>query len=126
MLFWLLAGLALYLVYVYTPMMLFLPQEGILARMGGRDAMPEASVMVGRARRALANIQENMLFFLTLGVLAFVVEGADMPLAIKGAMIFVVARAAYLPAYMISIPGLRSLLYMVGLAGNVMMAAALL
>lgn len=126
MLFWILAGLGLYLIYIYVPAALFLPSEGLLKHLGGRDDMPKPSVLVGRARRATNNMQENLPFFLGLGVLAFVVEGADMAQATMGAMIFVLARAAYLPAYLISIGPLRTLCYLGGLVGNVLMAAALL
>lgn len=126
MLFWMLAGLAVYLVNVFLPAALYLPKEGLMNHLGSRDNMPEADAMVGRARRALANMQENLPIFITLGLLAFVVEGADMAQAILGAQVFVIARIAYIAMYMISIVGLRSAAWTVGLIGNIIMAMALI
>ena len=126
MLFWILAGLAVYLFTIYLPATLYLPAEGLLAHAGGRDELPPASKMAERARKALVNTQENMPIFLTLAVLAMVVEGADMGQAILGAQLFVLARAAYPILYLISIPGLRSVAYGIGLFGCVLMALAVI
>ena len=125
MLIWIFAGLAVYLANVYLPSMLYLPTEGMAKHMGSRDDQPEAGVNVGRARRALANMQENMPIFLTLAVLALVIEGTDMAQAILGAQLFVFGRIAYTLLYLISIPWTRSAAYMVGLVGCFMMALAL-
>ncbi len=123
---WLLLGLLLHLVHVYVPAAMFLPTEGLSRHMGGRDALPEAGVLVGRARRAQANWQENLPLFLTLGILAMIVPGADMAQAVLGAQIFVLARLAYLLLYLISIPFTRSVAYGAGLVGNALMVLALL
>ncbi len=126
MLFWMLAGLAVYLVNVFLPAAMFLPKEGFATHMGSRDTLPEPDALVGRARRSLLNMQENMPFFIALGLLAFVVEGVDMAQAILGAQMFVIGRAAYMVMYLVSIPGLRSAAYGVGLVGNIIMALALI
>jgi len=125
MLFWILAGLAVFLVNIYLPAAIFLPAEGIAAHVGSRDNPPKSSAIVSRARRSLANMQENMPFFLTLGVLALVVDGTDMALAILGAKIFVFARIAFIALYLVAIPWTRSVAYLAGFAGCVMMAIAL-
>lgn len=126
MLIWILFALTLHLVHIYLPAALFLPAEGLLNHGGSRDELPLPSRAVGRARRALANYQENLPIFLALAFLAYLVEGADMNGAIMGAKIFVLARAAYLPLYMISIPFTRSIAYTIGLVGNVLMLMAVL
>ena len=126
MLFWLLAGLGVYLLNVYLTAFLFVPATGILSLAGSRDALPPPNAMVGRARRGLTNLQENMPFFITLGLLAMIVDGADMQRATLGAQIFVIARLAYIPLYLISIPFTRSAAYLAGLVGNVLMLVALL
>lgn len=81
---------------------------------------------MARARRAQANMLENMPIFLTLGILALVVDGTDMAQAILGAQIFVFSRIAYTIIYLISIPWTRSAAYAVGLFGCLMMAHALI
>lgn len=125
MLFWMLAGLIVYLVNVYLPAVLFLPAEGLGRHLGSRDNLPEPNVLVGRARRALSNMQENFPIFVALGLLAFVVEGTDMAQAILGAQIFVIGRAAYIAMYLISVPGLRSAAFTIGLIGNIIQVMAL-
>ena len=126
MLIWILFALALHLVHIYLPAALFLPAEGLLTHGGSRDELPKPSRAVGRARRALANYQENLPIFLALAFLAYLVEGTDMNGAIIGAEIFILARVAYLPLYMISIPFTRSIAYSIGLVGNVLMLIAVL
>ncbi|EAQ13088.1 putative MAPEG superfamily protein [Maritimibacter alkaliphilus HTCC2654] len=121
MLFWIFAALILHAVYVFTPTMLFFPTEGVSRHMGGRDDLPEPSPVTGRARRALANWQESLPVFIVLALLAVVLE-ADATL---GAAIFVLARVAYLPLYMVAIPGLRTLAWVVAVVGLLMMAFAL-
>lgn len=126
MLFWILAGLAVLLVSIYVPAMLFLPTEGLMRHLGARDSLPDAGALTIRARRAHANLLENMPFFLTLGVLALVVEDVAMGQAILGAKLFVLGRIAYLVAYLSGIPMVRSVMYTIGLIGCVMMALALI
>ncbi|MEL6296577.1 MAG: MAPEG family protein, partial [Pseudomonadota bacterium] len=64
--------------------------------------------------------------FLALGILAMVVEGADQSLALLGAQLFVVARIAYIPLYMLAVPVVRSGAWIAGFVGMIMMAYALL
>jgi len=126
MLLWIIVGLAMYLAMIYLPALLFIRTEGVTTHAGSRDDLPDGGKYVGRARRALANTQENMPIFLTLGVLALVVDGADMARAIFGAQLFVFGRIAYTSLYLISIPWTRSAAYGVGLVGCVLMALALI
>ncbi len=123
---WLLAGLGLYLFQIYLPTTLFLPAEGVMNHLGGRDALPEPSKWVGRSRRALANMQENLPIFATLGLLCMVVPGADSELAVQGAAVFVIARILYVPAYLLALTGVRSAFYLVALGGLGAMLVALL
>lgn len=123
---WILIALGVYLMSVYVPAALYLPREGLMRHLGARDDLPEAGALTARARRAHANLMENMPLFLTPAILTLVVPNPDMALAILGAKIFVFARLAYIPAYLWGIPGIRSLCYVVGLAGCGIIALALL
>ncbi|MAM60075.1 MAPEG family protein [Maritimibacter sp. UBA3975] len=120
MLTWILAAIVLHVVYVLTPTMLYFPTEGISTHMAGRDDLPKPGPLAGRARRALANWQESLPVFIVLALLAVFLE-AD---ATTGAMIFVLARVAYLPLYLTGIPGVRTLAWTVAVIGLVMMALA--
>lgn len=126
MLFWILAGLLVYLANIYLPAVMYMPTEGVMTHMGSRDDLPAENAMVGRARRSVVNLKENMPFFLTLGVLALVVDSVNMDQAILGAKLFVFGRIAYIAFYLISIPFTRSAAYTVGLIGCVMMGLALI
>ena len=57
--------------------------------------------------------------------LALHLPGAEGAAAARGAMIFAVARAVYLPLYLAAVPWLRSLSWTVGFVGLAMMALAL-
>jgi uncharacterized MAPEG superfamily protein len=120
MLTWILIAIILHAVYVFTPTMLYFPTEGVARHMGGRDDLPEPGRFAARAKRALANWQESLPVFIALALLAVVLE-AD---ATTGAMIFVLARVAYLPLYLTAIPGLRTLSWVVAVIGLIMMALA--
>ncbi|QFT31563.1 MAPEG family protein [Labrenzia sp. THAF82] len=123
---WILAVLLLYLAQIYFSALFLLPYVTISQIVGGRDEMPERGKIAGRADRALSNLKENLPFFLTLGVLALIVPGADVDQATFGASLFFLARLAYLPLYISGIPFLRSLAYIAGLGGNVIMGLAVI
>lgn len=125
MLIWILLGIVVYLANVFLPTILFLPAEGLIKHIGSRDNMPEPSVLVSRARRALANFQENLPIFLALGLMVLIVNPENMAQAILGAQIFVVSRIAYIILYMISIPMTRTMAYGAGFVGMVLMALSM-
>jgi uncharacterized MAPEG superfamily protein len=118
----LLAAVALHYVYVFTPTLLFMPAEGVDTHFRSRDDLPEASAVVGRGRRALANWQESFPPFVALA-LAAMVTGAD---ASNGAMLFLAGRVLYLPLYLAGVPYLRSAVWTASVGGLAWMGAALL
>ncbi|WP_298498370.1 MAPEG family protein [uncultured Maritimibacter sp.] len=120
MVFWILAAIVLHVVHVFLPAGLYLPREGVANHLGGRDELPEPSLLTGRARRALANWQESFPVFILLSLCALVLDAGEG--ATIGAMIFVIGRVAYLPLYLTGIPGLRSAAWVVAVAGLVLMA----
>lgn len=123
---WILAVLVLYFCQIYLNASLYLPAEGLLRHAGGRDVMPEKGKYTARADRALVNMKENLPFFLVPAVLVYVVPDANIALAVLGAQFFFWGRLAYIPFYISGIPGPRSIAYSVALAGNIMMAWALI
>lgn len=126
MTFWLLASLALLLVQIYLAAAFYIPSEDIKNLVGGRDNLAKPGLYAGRAARALANLKENLPFFLTLGILAMIIESADMARAILGAQIFVLARIVYVPLYVFAVSWVRSLAYCVSMFGLILMLMAIL
>ncbi len=98
--------------------------KGIWIAMGNRDNSPEMPALGARFDRALINLQEALFVFLPLAILAKF-QG-EPPLALNGAMVFVIARVAYVPAYISGVPGLRSLVWMIGHAGIGMVLVAVI
>lgn len=125
MLFWILCAITLYYLGLFLPPVLLIPRIGIVAYVGSRDAEPDPNVLHARAKRADRNLSENLPVFLALGVLSMIVGEADTAQALLGAQIFVLARVAYLPVYLMAVPWLRSGLWTVGWLGIVVMALAL-
>ena len=94
------------------------------AIVGNRDNPPEMSVIAGRLDRAKNNMLEALPVFLALALLALL-KGRDGSRVVDGALIFLAARAAYVPAYVSGVPMLRSLFWLAANAGLVMMALPL-
>lgn len=88
--------------------------------MGARDDAAEMSMVGGRLKRASENLKESLPIFLTLALLAEM-KGVSGGLAEMGALIFVVARFVYIPAYVINIGPIRSIVWTVAIVGLVLM-----
>ena len=92
--------------------------------LGPRDDPPTQSRIGGRAERALANMHEALPVFLALALLNLILgTGA---LATTGATVFFVARLLYVPAYLVGIPGIRTLIWIASVVGLVMMLIPIL
>ncbi|MEM9230954.1 MAG: MAPEG family protein [Pseudomonadota bacterium] len=115
MTFWILAASALYFVQTLLPVTF--RYRGNPASFTARDTMPEATVLVARAERALVNVGEAMILFLPLALLTLNDDGA-----VWGAMIFVLARVAHVILYLTGVPYLRTVAWLISLVGLVMMA----
>lgn len=92
---------------------------------GNRDNQPDPSVVAGRLDRAKNNMMEVLPIFLPLAMLA-VIKGGNTSEETHAALIFLISRLVYVPAYVSGIPMLRSLVWLVGIASLVMMALPLI
>lgn len=118
MIFSILTALTLYFIQTLLPVAI--RYRGSPEAMKSRDVMPEATVVCGRAERALANATEALILFLPLALLTLDAEGAAL-----GAMVFVFARVVYVPLYLMAVPFLRTLAWLVSLGGLLVMAMSL-
>ena len=100
------------------PMMLISNMPYLLS---SRDEPIDESVLLGRAKRAGANLQESLPAFLVLAVLGYVNQ-VDMVLV---ASIWLALRAAYVPLYVFNVTHIRSLVWMVSLGCLICMAVML-
>ena len=122
-------ALLLYFVYITVHAVLKLQSSKadgnlLTVGLGPRDTVLEKSVSSQRCGRAQRNMEEALFFFLPLALLLIITGKAD-GMALTGALVFVIARAAYLPAYFFGVFGLRTIVWAAGLAGIVMMALRL-
>jgi uncharacterized MAPEG superfamily protein len=92
---------------------------------GNRERIPELPGWPGRAKRAHRNMIENMVLFAPLIVLADI-AGRDNAMTQLGAQLFFWARLAYAVIYLIGIPYLRTLAWIVSAAGLVLIFLQLL
>jgi len=120
------AAAVLGLVHILWAVNVKTAQYGTEWNMGARDAeMPPLKPLAGRLARAQANFFETFPLFaaVLLGALAADRLGWKTEL---GAHLYLWARLIYLPLYAAGIPKVRTLLWLVSLAGLVLVLWALL
>jgi uncharacterized MAPEG superfamily protein len=112
----------LFVAHVVTQAFLARAEFGEKYLLGPRDENRAVKgVVAARSERALANFVENYGPFVALD-LGLIATGQTGGL---GALIWVIARIAYLPIYLLGIPVLRTLCWLVSLIGLFMMLARL-
>ena len=101
-------------------------QYGYAWNAGPRDdVMPPLNPMAGRFGRALANFIETFPFFAAAVLMAHVANRHSV-LTFWGVQLYFWGRVAYVPAYAVGIPWVRSLIWTVSLIGIVLVLAALI
>ena len=125
MLLLILLVLVLLLVQAFLPGKFLADQIGSKGQMGPRDNLPEPSIELSRARRALANLQETLPIFLTLAILCIVYD-AQTWLSLAGATLYLLARISHLICYLRALSPWRSYSFGVSLIGLILMAVPLL
>jgi len=92
---------------------------------GPRDGSPPPpGKLAGRLKRAQDNLLETLPLFIA-AVLMAVVADKTGPLTVWGAHLYLASRILFVPLYAFGVPYARSLVWMGGLAGLVMIIAAL-
>lgn len=100
------------------------PQRGLKWNAGPRDEPVVLTGVAGRLERAFANFRETFPFFAALVVIDYL-GGRLGELTSLGALIYVAARAAYIPLYAFGVPYVRSLTWVASMVGILMLLAAL-
>ena len=96
---------------------------GPMGAMGNRSDLPPEEGWALRARRGLSNFMENAVLFFALSVASLALTQHTHPEAVGlGALIFAIGRAFYLPVYLIGIPFLRSITWLMSMVGLGLMA----
>ena len=121
MLLW---SILLYFVLIIVPATLAIVENGLMAQGGARDNLPEPSVLLARLKRLASNMQENMVLFAALVLLAHA-AGVHSDYTVLGAQLFFWARVAHAVIYIAGWPMVRPLAWFVGVIGMGMIAVAM-
>jgi len=109
--------LVLALVQIALTAILRTAETGPVYNAGPRDEPgPPVGRLTGRMGRAQRNLFETLPLFAAAVLIAHAAD-RENELTWWGAMLYFWARVAYLPLYALGIPYVRSLIWLVGLAG---------
>ena len=104
----------LFLVVILAQAGLAIGQNGLVAQAGSRDSLPDPSVVRQRLQRLTANLQENLVMFAIVVLVANAMGIANESTAMA-ATIFFYARVAHAIVYAFGWPMIRPLFYFVSL-----------
>ena len=101
-------------------------ETGIQYNASARDGeAPPPRPVTARLQRAQANLFETLPLFIGAVLIAHV-SGSEGDLTLWGCWMYLIARIVYIPLYAAGIPYVRSLVWLVSLAGLIMVLAAVL
>ena len=100
-------------------------QRGLAWNTGPRDSSPPLTGVAGRSERAYRNFLETFPFF-AAAVLAVPVAGRADENSALGVQLYFWARVAYVPLYLGAIRYVRSLAWVVSMAGLALVLSPLL
>ena len=116
--------LVLALIYIGLPSQLRTTETGTAYNAGARDdAGPPVGKITARLQRAQKNLYETLPLFIGAVLIAHL-GGREGWLTGWGVALYFWARVVYLPLYAFGVPYLRSLAWLVSLAGLVMVLVA--
>ena len=111
----------LYLLHILVAAVGADANNGISWAVGNHDTQPELPEWVNRARRAQANMAENLLPFACLILVAHASGNLGYWSAL-GAQLFLVSRIAFWLFYLAGIKIIRTIVYLFGVVGMGMVA----
>lgn len=116
---------ALVLIYVSADSFLLKGSVGNAWTVGSRDTPAEAGLVAGRAHRALWNLLETAPAFLAVALVA-ALTGRGGVWVTWGVSLYLLARVAYLPAYLSGLPWVRTVFWQIATLGIVLMLVGVL
>ena len=99
-------------------------QHGLSYGISPRDEKKEVTGIGGRVQRAFANYMQTFPFF-AAAVLVAQFAGRHSWLTVWGSQLYFWARLVFVPLYAAGIPVVRTLAFLLGVAGIVMILIAL-
>ena len=99
-------------------------QVGLPRLAGNREDLPELTGWAGRARRAHLNMLESLAIFAIVVLVAHVTGRANATTAL-GASLFFWGRLAFALIYVAGVPWLRTAVWLVSIAGIVLVFSQL-
>ena len=121
----LVATAALALISFLPYFVAYIQHWGITGIVGNRENLPALPSWANRALAAHGNLTENLVHFAALVLVAHV-TGAANDITAMGATIFFWARVIYLIVYTAGVPWIRTIAFMAGWVGEVMILTQLL
>lgn len=115
----------LFLVVILAQAGLAIAQNGLMAQAGSRDQLPEPTLVRLRLQRLTNNLQENLILF-AIVVLVAHAAGVSNDTTALGAALFFYARVGHAIIYAAGWPMIRPLFYFASLAGVIMIALQIL
>ena len=116
--------LVLTLIYIGLPSQLRTIETGTAYNASPRDEEgPPVGVITGRLQRAQKNLFETLPIFIAAVLIAHL-AGREGSLSGWGVALYFWARVVYLPLYAFGVPYVRSLVWLVSLAGLIMVIVA--
>ncbi|MBU4435895.1 MAG: MAPEG family protein [Alphaproteobacteria bacterium] len=100
------------------------PQRGLKWNVGPRDTPIVLTGMAGRLERAFANFRETFPLFAVAVVVTYL-SGRIGYLTAHGALLYVAARAIYVPLYAFGVPVARTIVWLLSFIGLGMVLAAM-
>jgi uncharacterized MAPEG superfamily protein len=114
----------LFFIIIMVQALLAIGQNGLPAQAGSRDNLAEPTVLRKRLQRLTANLQENLVMF-GLVVLIAHAAGVSNDQTALGASLFFYARFAHAVVYAFGWPWIRPLCWFVAIAGMAMIVLQL-
>ena len=115
----------LYLAQLLAHMLASVMENGMGYALGTRDEWANPTGIASRIERAYYNLLESLPAFAAL-ILIAIFTGKANEMTALGSQMFFWARLAYLPAYISGIPVIRTLLWVISMAGLVLILWQLL
>lgn len=100
-------------------------QRGIKWNTGPRDTpSPPVSAVAGRLERAFRNFMETFPFFAAAVLIGHLIDRHNWA-SLIGAQVYFWARVVYIPLYGFGVPHIRTLVWLIGTIGLILVVASL-